>query len=65
MIKNKIFGKFIKSKNSVIKEKLHNDYKSFTNMISTLLKQSKKVTMTGILKIISITWKIPGKESDP
>ena len=29
------------------------------------IKQSKKITMTSILKIISITWKIPGKESDP
>ena len=28
MIKNKLFDKFIKSTNSVIKEKLHNDYKS-------------------------------------
>ena len=41
-IKNKLFGKFIKSTNSIIKEKLHNDYKSYRNMISTLLKQSKK-----------------------
>ena len=42
VIKNKLFGKFIKSKNSIVKEKLHNDYKSYRNMISTLLKQSKK-----------------------
>ena len=41
-IKNKLFGKFIKSTNSIIKEKLQNDYKSYRNMISTLLKQSKK-----------------------
>ena len=41
-IKNQLFGKFIKSTNSIIKEKLHNDYKSYRNMISTLLKQSKK-----------------------
>ena len=54
-IKNKLFGKFIKSTDSIIKEKLHNDYKSYRNMISTLLKQSKKkITMTSILKIISI-----------
>ena len=37
-IKNKLFGKFIKSANSIIKEKLHNDCKSYRNMISTLLK---------------------------
>ena len=38
VIKNKLFGKFIKSTNSIIKEKLQNDYKSCRNMISTLLK---------------------------
>ena len=41
-IKNKLSDKFIKSTNPIIKEKLHNDYKSYRNMISTLLKQSKK-----------------------
>ena len=41
VIKNKLFGKFIKSTNSIVKEKLHNYYKSYRNMISTLLKQSK------------------------
>ena len=41
-IKNKLFDKFIKSTNPISKEKLHNDYKSYRNMISTLLKQSKK-----------------------
>ena len=40
VIKNKLFGKFIKSANSIIKEKLHNDYKSYRNMISTFLKPS-------------------------
>ena len=42
VIKKLLFGKFIKSANSITKEKLHNDYKSYRNMISTLLKQSKK-----------------------
>ena len=55
VIKNKLFGKFIKSANSISKEKLHNDYKSYRNMISTLLKQGKKITMASILKITSIT----------
>ena len=49
-IKNKLLGKFIKSTNSIIKEKLHNDYKSYRNMISTLLRQSKQLQ---ILLIIS------------
>ena len=42
VIKYKLFGKFIKSTN-LIKEKLHNDYKSHRNMISSLLKQNKKL----------------------
>ena len=42
VIKNKLLGKFIKSTKSIIKEKLRNDYKSYRNMISTLLKQTKK-----------------------
>ena len=43
---HKLFRKFIKCENSTIMENdykwLHNDYKSYRNMISTLLKQSKK-----------------------
>ena len=42
VIRNKQFGKFIKSTNSIIKENLQNDYKSYRNLISTPLKQSKK-----------------------
>ena len=42
VIKNKLLGKFIKSTNPIIKEKLYNDYKKYRNMISTLLKQSEK-----------------------
>ena len=42
VIKNKLFDKFIKNTNPIIKEKLHSDYKSYRNMISALLKQSKK-----------------------
>ena len=75
VIKNKLFGKFIKSTNAIIKEMLHNGYKNYRNIISTLMKQSKKTetkkntkkqkkTMTSILKIISITWKISEKESN-
>ena len=42
VIKSSLFGKFMRSTNSIIKEKLHNGYKSYRNMISTLLKQSRK-----------------------
>ena len=38
VIKNKLFGKFIKSANSIIKEKLHNDYKSYRNINSPKAK---------------------------
>ena len=55
VIKNKLFGKFIKCTNSIIKEKLHKNYKGYRNMISALLNQSKKITMTSILEIISTT----------
>ena len=41
VIKNKIFGEFIKFTNSIIKEKLHNNYKNYRNMISTLLPKAK------------------------
>ena len=42
MIKNNVFGKYIKCAISIIKEKLHNVYKHYKNMISTPLEQSKK-----------------------
>ena len=37
-----LFGKFIKRTDLITKEKLHNDYKSYRNIISTLLEQSKQ-----------------------
>ena len=40
--KNTIFCKFIHAKNKTIKESLHEQYKEYRNLISTLLKQSKK-----------------------
>ena len=40
VIKNKLFGKFIRSSNSIIEEKLYNDCKNYKNKISTILKQS-------------------------
>ena len=42
VIKNKLFGKFMKCTNIIIKEKLHNYFKSYRNLASTYLKQSKK-----------------------
>ena len=37
VIKNKLFGKFIKSTNSIIKEKLHSDYKSYRNQFFMMI----------------------------
>ena len=69
VIKNKLFGKLTKSANSIIKEKLHNDYKSYINIISTLLKQSqkkkKKENYVKYFKDNINNMKIPGKELDP
>ena len=37
VIKSKLFGKFIKSANSIIKEKLHSDYKSYRNQFFMMI----------------------------
>ena len=37
VIKSKLFGKFIKSTNSIIKEKLHSDYKSYRNQFFMMI----------------------------
>ena len=50
VIKNKPFGKFIKSTNSIIQKKLQNDYKSYRNMISTLLKQNLLQNLKKLLR---------------
>ena len=41
-MKSMLFGKFIKCTDLITKEKLHDDYKSYRNIISTLLEQSKQ-----------------------
>lgn len=42
MMQSMLFGKFIKRTDLITKEKLHDDYKSYRNIISTLLEQSKQ-----------------------
>ena len=39
--KNKIFKKYIKCQNSVTKNDLHREYKSYRNKLSTIIKESK------------------------
>ena len=41
-IKNKIFKNYIKKKDITQKNKLHNSYKIYRNLISTLKKRSKQ-----------------------
>ena len=41
--KNKIYSKFVKCKNKLLKEIHHNSYKNYRNLLSTLLKRAKKV----------------------
>ena len=40
-IKNKLFSKYIKSKNELIKNYHHNKYKTYRKLLSTLMKRSK------------------------
>ena len=41
-IKNKILKNYIKKKDISLKNELHNDYKIYRNLISTLMKKSKQ-----------------------
>ena len=50
-IKNKLLQKFINKKDPKIKVVFHEQYKTYRNLLSTLMKQSKQ----NILKIIGIT----------
>ena len=62
-IKNKLLKKFISKKDLLIKVVFHEQYKTYRNLLSTLMKQSKQMYYTNTLKIIGITLKILGKES--
>ena len=64
-IKNKLLKKFINKKDPQIKAVFHEQYTTYRNLPSTLMKQSKQIYYTKYfeLKIIGITLKILGKES--
>ena len=53
--KLELFENIIICTNSIFKEKPLDYCKNYRNMISTFLKQSEKITMRSILKVLSIT----------
>ena len=59
--KNNIYSKFVKGKNKITKELYHNNYKSYINFLSTLLRRTKKEYFTNFfnenIKDIKKTWK--------
>ena len=44
--KNNIYSKFVKCKNQKLKEFYHNNYKTYRNLLSTLLKRAKEKYFT-------------------
>ena len=41
-LKNKLLTQFINAKHPILKEEIHNEYKNFRNMLSTLMNKSKQ-----------------------
>ena len=41
-LKNKLLTQFINTKHPILKEEIHNEYKNFRNMLSTLMNKSKQ-----------------------
>ena len=41
--KNNIYSKFVKFKNQKFKELYHSNYKSYRNLLSSILKRAKKI----------------------
>ena len=60
-IKNKIYKKFLKAKDPILKNRLHNEFKRRRNIISNLLKKSKQNHYTKFfennLANLKSTWK--------
>ena len=59
--KNKIYSKFMKCKNKIMKEFHHNNYKNCRNLLSTLLERAKEKYFTNFfmqnIKDVKNTWK--------
>ena len=58
--KHKMYSKFLKCKNQKLKEFYHNNYKTYRNLLSTLLKRAKEKYFTKFfnenMKDIKKTW---------
>ena len=51
LVKNSLFKKYIKLKDSVKKIQTHDKYKHYKNLLSTIIKKSKKKIIMHSLKI--------------
>ena len=63
--KNILLTNFINKMDPILKEEFHSNYKKYRNFLSTLMKKSKRLVMTDILKEIGIILRTPGKELNP
>ena len=64
-MKNKLLTHFINKKDPILKEECHTNYKKYRNLLSTLMKNSKQVIMTDILRKSEITLRTHGNELNP
>ena len=63
--KNTLLTHFINKKDPILKEECQTNYKKYKSLLSTLMKNSKQVIMTDILKKSEVTLKTHGKELNP
>ena len=60
-VKNKLLANFINKKDPILKEEFHTNYKKYRNLLSTLLKKSKRAYYDKYFEInwnnIKNTWK--------
>ena len=55
--KNNIYSKFVKSKNKIMKEFHHNNYKNYENLLSKLLRRAKEKYFTNFFNENIKDWK--------
>ena len=55
--KNNIYSKFVKSKNKIMKEFHHNNYKNYGNLLSKLLRRAKEKYFTNFFNENIKDWK--------
>ena len=64
LVKNSLFKKYIKLKDPVKKTETHDKYKYYRNLLSTVIKKSKKDYYNEFFKTNMNNIKILGKESE-